>query len=378
MSERQRVLVAMSGGVDSSVAAALLKMQGYEAIGIHMQLWDHSAKNLKKSGGSCCSVIDAEDARRVCEHLEIPFYVINAREQFEADVIDYFVHEYLQARTPNPCVMCNNKLKFSYLLKKANDLKCEWVATGHYAKVVRVSEFQQTHLYKATDKQKDQSYFLFGLKQPQLSRALMPIGDLLKSNVRKLAQTFHLPVADKKDSQEICFIDEGGYKEFIEKRTTNHYRRSGPIVEQEGTMLGRHTGLYQFTIGQRKGLGFDREEYKDHYVIGFDLNASALIVGPEKDLYKSNLIATNCNWIGQTDFAQGLNIRAKIRSRHTEATCKVTLLNNDSVLVEFAQPQRAITAGQAIAFYQDEQLLGGGWIETLTEPVKTKITQARF
>lgn len=370
---KKRVLVAMSGGVDSSVAAALLKVQGYDVIGVHMSLWNAQDQEMKKSGGTCCSLVDSNDARKVCETLGIPYYVINARDKFQNDVIDYFVSEYLQARTPNPCVMCNTKLKYSYLVDKAKELKCDYIATGHYAKVVKDYTTGEYQLYKATDVSKDQSYFLFGLKQEQLSSVLMPLGDLIKSNVRKMAETFNLPVAHKKDSQEICFIDENGYKDFVMKYSSDHYRASGPIVTDEGNLVGRHTGLFKYTIGQRKGLGLDSPQYQDYFVVGFDTATNALIVGPEAQLFKKGLLATDCNWIAKVDFSKGLKCTARIRSRHQEAKCIVTLLNNHTVRVDFEEAQRAITPGQAIVFYQEDLCIGGGWINSLTEPLNLKL-----
>ncbi len=363
--EKTRVLVAMSGGVDSSVAAALLKTQGYDVIGVHMQLWDHGEANLERFGGRCCSLIDSNDARRVCDKIDIPYYVVNAEDVFKDKVVDYFVHEYLQNRTPNPCVECNNQIKFNYLFQKADELGCEWVATGHYAKVVQDSVTQIASLHKAVDHHKDQTYFLFGLTQKALRRTLMPLGNLTKMMVRKLAEEFDLLVAQKADSQEICFIGEEGYKEFIEKRVAPDLRPKGVIQTVAGEVVGEHEGLHRYTIGQRKGLQLRVKDPDQFFVVGFDSRSQALIVGPEKHLFSKTLMAQQVNWIRPVDELKGIQCKARIRSRHEEASCRVTCFENKRVHVEFDEPQRAITPGQAIVFYDGVEALGGGFIETI-------------
>ena len=359
----------MSGGVDSSVTAALLKNQGYQVIGVHMQLWDHGEENLERMGGRCCSLTDSNDARRVCDKLEVPYYVINARDVFQDKVVDNFVHEYLQNRTPNPCVQCNNHIKFKYLFQKADELGCEFVATGHYAQVRKDPSSGVASLYKGADPQKDQSYFLFGLTQKALRRTLMPLGGFPKTMVRRIAEETGLAVAQKADSQEICFVGEEGYKEFIEKRSPENLRPRGMIRTSTGELVGQHDGLHRYTIGQRKGLQLTtKKDLKDFFVVGFDAADSALIVGPEQKLLQTALVADEINWIRPINELRELRCKAKIRSRHEEADCRVTSFENATVHVEFMEAQRAITPGQAIVFYEANEVLGGGFIRTVGIP----------
>jgi tRNA-specific 2-thiouridylase len=355
----------MSGGVDSSVTAALLKSQGHEVIGVHMQLWDHGSANLERFGGRCCSLIDSNDARRVCDKLDIPYYVINAQDVFQEKVVDYFVHEYLQNRTPNPCAECNNQIKFNYLFQKAEELGCDWVATGHYAQVVQDYSTKTAHLFRGVDPQKDQTYFLFGLTQKALKKTMMPLGGLTKMMVRKLAEGYGLAVAKKADSQEICFIGEEGYKAFIDQRVTPTLRPPGIIRTVEGEIVGEHNGLHRYTIGQRKGLQIRVKNPDEYFVVGFDNGTHALVVGQEKHLMNTDLMAADVNWIRPIDQFRGIQCKARIRSRHEEASCRVTCFENRKVHVEFDEPQRAITPGQAIVFYQGDEALGGAYIESV-------------
>ncbi len=360
---RKRVLVAMSGGVDSSVCAALLKQQGYDVIGVHLLLWNQADKNEERFGGRCCSLTDSNDARRVCDRLDIPYFQIDAQEIFNAKVVDYFVHEYLEQRTPNPCVECNNQIKFSYLFQKADELGCDLVATGHYTRLRHDPGTGVAHLHRAVDPGKDQSYFLFGLTQKALRRTLMPLGGFTKLQVRKLAVSFDLPVAEKADSQEICFIGQEGYSKFIESRTSTELRPEGVMMDLQGHVLGQHEGLHRFTIGQRRGLGLQQKEGEELlYVVGFQRDQNTLLLGTEKDLLRSELVAHKLNWLQPLDGLRTFACVAKIRSQHEGAECAVTPYENGEAVITFKQPQRAITPGQAIVFYSGDEVLGGGFI----------------
>lgn len=369
-----KVVVAMSGGVDSSVTAALLQLQGYDVIGMSIQTFDN-AKEDKDRFDSCCSISDMNDARRVCETLGVPFFVINAVDAFESRVIDHFVSEYLQARTPNPCVLCNNHIKFDFLLERALEIGADYVATGHYAKVLKDDDTGRYSLMRAVDEQKDQSYYLFGLTQEQLKRTLMPLGDLRKIQVRKLAQEFGLlRVSKKPDSQEICFVGSEGYAKFIEKKVGTSVFVPGVFRLPEGETLGAHQGVHHFTVGQRKGLpaevtqGAQKLGYGGEiYVSAIDPKTGVVTLGHDASLFKKALVASDFNWMAGGDFSKDRKVIARIRSRHEGAPATVRLYAGDKVAVEFDEAQRAITPGQAVVLYENDIVVGGGWIEKVQD-----------
>ena len=347
----------MSGGVDSSVAAALLKGRGYQVIGLTMRLYD--APEGEESG--CCSPEDIYDARAVADHLGIPFYVINFKAQFKRDVMEYFVNSYLSGRTPNPCVLCNAKLKFELLLRRARELQAQYLATGHYARVEFCSARGCFVLKKARDLSRDQSYFLFTMTQEQLSRCLFPLGGLTKDEVRKMAKGLGLKVADKPDSQEVCFVPGGDYAEFIRQRLNGSIPHAGEIVDRQGNILGVHQGVYAYTVGQRRGLNIGSKER--YFVLGIDAGKNRVIVGKEEELYSPSLIASGVNWTSGPPEGK-IMAEVRIRYRHRGAEAVITPQGDGKVKVDFSIPQKSITPGQAVVFYRGDEVLGGGWIET--------------
>ena len=350
----------MSGGVDSSVTAALLRDEGHEVIGISMQVWDYSRFTGAEEGsfGTCCSLDDIHDARRVADQLGIPFYVVNFEEEFQRLVIEDFIGEYFLGRTPNPCVRCNQWIKFELLLKKARSLDADFLATGHYARVERDAG-GRFHLLKGVDKGKDQSYFLFTLTQEQLGHVLFPLGGLTKGDVRRMAAQFALRVAEKGESQEICFIPDNDYVRFIEEaRGKGH--QAGDIVDSRGEILGSHEGVYRYTVGQRKGLGIAHPH--PLYVLRVDAEKKEVVVGGKNELYREGLVARNVNWTVPLPLSL-IEATCKIRYRHHPVPCRIFPLPNGHVEVRFLEREKAVTPGQAVVFYDGDEVLGGGWIE---------------
>ena len=355
---RKRVVVAMSGGVDSSVTAALLTEQGYEVIGISLQLWDHSqSPGEEVDSGGCCSLDDLHDARRVAEQIGIPFYVYNAEEEFRRLVVDNFVGEYFAGRTPNPCVRCNERVKFGLLLDRARELGAELLATGHYARIIR-NEAGRYLLLTGHDPNKDQSYFLFTMSQEQLARTIFPVGGLTKPEVRELAKRFGLRTAAKSESQEVCFIPDDDYARFLEEERGPGLL-SGNIVDTSGKVLGRHQGIYRYTVGQRRGLGIAHAH--PLHVLGVDPERREVIVGGKEELSQEGLMAEAVNWILPPEAAT-IETTCRIRYRHRPVACRVMLLTDGRAEVRFVKPEPGVTPGQAVVFYDGATVLGGGWI----------------
>jgi len=386
------IAVAMSGGVDSSTVAAMLRAEGRNVIGLTMQLWNQRRlaghEGMPESvQGRCCSIDDVYDARRVAETLGIPYYVVNHEERFERDVVRPFVEEYLAGRTPIPCSLCNNHLKFDQLLIVAQQIGADQIATGHYAQVVFDAQLDRWLLKRPADKSKDQTYFLFGLTQQQLSRTLFPLGGMTKPEVRELARKHNLVIAEKPDSQEICFVPGGDYKRFLEAYLAEQGEQSagiageriagevagemvgGEMVTTDGKVIGEHAGVHNFTVGQRKGLGVATGS--PLYVIQIKNDTRQVVVGKDEELYSRTLRARRVNLISTAELRQPMRVAVKIRHKHQPAPAIIESAGEsaapDEVRVTFDEPQRAITPGQAAVFYDGDIVVGGGWIENSTQ-----------
>lgn len=362
---KKRIVVAMSGGVDSSVAAHLLVEQGYDVVGLFMRtgatVEDHAAETCSTGPSKirgCCSAIDAADAQRVADRLNVPFYALNFSEDFNR-IKDYFADEYLRGRTPNPCVVCNTWLKFGKLWDYAKAIDADGIATGHYARVERGAD-GEPQLRKAADANKDQSYFLFGLDRTILERVRFPLGDMQKSEVRAIADRHDLGVQHKPESQEICFVPTGNYQEFLHKHRPDAAEPPGQVVDEKGKVVAEHAGISGFTIGQRKGLGIALGEPR--YVLSLDAEQHRVVIGPKELLLRKSLTAEKVNWLLATPPSSAQRCTVKIRYLHQGAAATIAPDGQDCATITFDEPQSAITPGQAVVFYSDDRVLGGGWI----------------
>lgn len=358
MSRKEKVIIGMSGGVDSSVAAWLLKEQGYEVIGVTMQIWQDEEEEVLEENGGCCGLSAVEDARRTAQLLEIPHYVMNFKADFKRSVIDYFVSEYLEGRTPNPCIACNRYVKWEALLNRSLEIGADYIATGHYARI-RQLENGRFCLTRSVTAAKDQTYALYNLTQDQLSHTLMPVGCYSKEEIRRMADQIGLSVADKPDSQEICFVPDQDYAGFIE-RTTGAPSQTGNFVQADGTILGQHKGIIHYTIGQRRGLGLPMG--RRVVVTEIRPETNEVVIGEQEDVWTDHLLADRLNWMSVPDLTEERSVSAKIRYNHAGTPCTLQKTASDQVRVQFHEPVRAVTPGQAVVFYDGDCVLGGGTI----------------
>jgi tRNA-uridine 2-sulfurtransferase len=354
---KTRVVLGMSGGVDSSAAAALLQEQGYDVVGITLKLWPQDCVN--RAEDKCCGPQAVMDARSVSHKLGIPYYLVDEAEDFQKQVINYFAEEYKAGRTPNPCVMCNEKLKFGTLINRARQLGAEFIATGHFARVEKSADGTRMLLKRGRDPRKDQSYFLFSLRQDQLARTIFPLGELTKSDTRCVARENNLKTADKEESMEICFVPDKDYGRFLQQANLVQ-KHKGEIVNLHGHVLGHHEGIEFYTIGQRKGLGISSP--KPLYVIELDPENNRVVVGDESALDRDEFLVERCNWIPYETAPESIEVKAKIRYNHPGTPATVTPQANGAAKVKLHVAQRAITPGQACVFYQEDLVVGGGWI----------------
>lgn len=356
---KQKVVVGMSGGVDSSVAAYLLKEQGYEVIGVTMQIWQDEEEAEKEANGGCCGLTAVDDARRVAEHLGIPYYVMNFKKEFKAHVMDYFVEEYLCGRTPNPCIACNRYVKWESLLKRSLDIGADYIATGHYARIDKMPNGRFA-IRNSVTAAKDQTYALYNLTQEQLARTLMPVGAYTKDEIRRIAEDAGLPVAHKPDSQEICFVPDNDYAGFIDREAGERVPGPGNFVSTDGRVLGTHQGITHYTVGQRKGL--DLPMGRRVFVTEIRPETNEVVIGENEDVFTSTVICDNVNYMGMADLEEPRRVLAKIRYNHLGEYCTIEKQADGKVLCSFEKPVRASTPGQAVVFYEGEYVLGGGTI----------------
>ena len=355
----KKVVVGMSGGVDSSVAACLLKEQGYEVIGVTMQIWQEEDPEVVEENGGCCGLSAVDDARRVAWSLGIPYYVMNFRKEFKESVMDYFVDEYLHGHTPNPCIACNRYVKWEALLERSMEIGADYIATGHYARVMQLPNGRYT-IQNSVTAAKDQTYALYNLTQEQLSRTLMPVGAYTKDEIRQIAEDHGLEVASKKDSMEICFIPDNDYAGFIE-RTVENVPGPGNFVDKDGNILGRHKGITHYTVGQRKGLNLAMG--RPVFVTEIRPETGEVVIGDNEDVFSDHLICGNVNWMAVDGLhGEERTVMAKIRYSHKGAPCVIRELEDGRVECRFETPQRAITPGQAVVFYENDYVFGGGTI----------------